>query len=283
MVARTVVEGMQSGQHRSPHRGSSVEFQQHREYVPGDELKNVDWKVFAKSDRLVVKEFVEETNLALHLLLDASESMAYSSHGWSKFDYARWCAAAMGHLTLSQRDTVGLVVFDETDRHKVPPGNGAPQRKVILETLENSTPGGPTQIGKVLSWVASRLSRRGIVAIFSDFFDDIESVFEGVRRLSFAGHEPIMFQVLDPQELQFDFDKLTRFVGLEGGGIHKIDPKTIRDEYIKQIEEHNQKLARQARALNIDFVQTTTDQSLETVLSAYLAKRSMRARGGRGS
>lgn len=260
-----------------------MEFQQHREYVPGDELKHVDWKVFAKSDRLVVKEFVEETNLALHLLVDASESMSYTSGKWSKFDYARWCAAAIGHLTLSQRDTVGLVVFDEKDRHKVPPGNGAPQRKVILETLEQSSPGGPTQIGSVLSWVASRLSRKGIVAIFSDFFDDIDQILEGVRRLSFAGHEPILFQVLDSQELTFEFDKLTRFVGLENSGLQKIDPKTIRDEYIKQIEEHNQKLARQARALNIDFVQSTTDQSLETILSAYLAKRSARARGGRGS
>lgn len=282
LVARTVVEGFQAGQHRSPHRGSSVEFQQHRQYAPGDELKRLDWKVFAKSDRLVVKEFVEETNLALHLLVDASESMAYGSLDWTKFDYARWCSAALAHLTLAQRDTVGLVVFDQDARTKVPPGNGAPQRNTIMSTLESAEPGGPTRIGEVLSWIASRLSRRGIVAVFSDFFDEVGTVLEGVRRLSLAGHEPILFQILDPQELAFDFAQLTRFVGLEGSGVERIDPKAIREAYLAEIEAHNQTLARQARALSIDFVATTTDQSLEGVLSAYLAKRSARARGGRG-
>ena len=138
LVARTVVEGFQAGQHRSPHRGSSVEFQQHRQYVPGDELKRLDWKVFARSDRLVVKEFVEETNLALHLLVDASESMAYGSGSWSKFDYARWAAAALAHLVLGKRDTAGLVVFDDGLRAKVPPGNGAPQEAAILRSLEEA-------------------------------------------------------------------------------------------------------------------------------------------------
>jgi uncharacterized protein (DUF58 family) len=280
LVARTVVEGFQAGQHRSPHRGSSVEFQQHREYVPGDELKRIDWKVFAKSERLVVKEFVEETNLALHLLVDGSESMGYGSKRWSKFDYARWCAAAMAHLTLSNRDTVGLVVFDEEYRSKVPPGNGARQRAAIIETLENAKPKGPTSIGTVLGWLATRLSRRGIVAIFSDFFDDPSRVLEGVRRLSFAGHEPILFQILDPQELEFDFTALTRFVGMEQSGMHKIDPRAIREAYLEQMSAHNQKLARQARALSIDCLQITTNQSVDAVLSAYLNQRSARARGG---
>jgi len=280
LVARTVVEGFQAGQHRSPHRGASVEFQQHREYVPGDELKRIDWKVFAKSDRLVVKEFVEETNLALHLLLDASESMGYGSQRWSKFDYARWCAAAMAHLTLAQRDTAGLVIFDESHRSKVPPANGARQRAAILSTLEEAEPTGPTRIGAVLQWLATRLSRRGIVAIFSDFFDEPEAILEGVRRLSFAGHEPILFQVLDPQELEFDFDRLTRFIGLEEAGIHKIDPKAIREAYREEIRAHNQKLARQARALSVDCVQVTTDQSLDAVLSAYLSQRVAQSRGG---
>lgn len=281
LVARTVVDGFMSGQHRSPHRGSSVEFQQHREYVPGDELKRIDWKVFAKSERLVVKEFVEETNLALHVLLDASESMAYGSQPWSKFDYARWCAAALAHLTLAQRDTVGLVVFDEAGRTKVPPGNGARQRAAIIEQLESAQPSGPTRIGPVLNWLATRLSRRGIVAIFSDFFDDIPSVLEGLRRLAFAGHEPILFQVLDPQELEFDFEKLTRFVGLEGLGNQKIDPKAIREAYLAEIERHNQELARHAQALSIDCIQLRTSQGVDAVLSTYLAHRTARSRGGR--
>ena len=280
LVARTVVEGFMAGHHRSPHRGSSVEFQQHREYVPGDELKRIDWKVFAKSDRLVVKEFVEETNLALHLVVDASESMGYGSRDWTKFDYARWCSAAMAHLTLSQRDTVGLVLFDEEGHTKVPPGNGARQRAAIIGSLDDSEPSGPTQIGAVLNWIATRLSRRGIVAIFSDFFDDLDSVLEGLRRLSFAGHEPILFQILDPQELDFEFHNLTRFVGLESTGVHKIDPKAIRDAYLAEIEAHNHKLARQAQALSIDCLQVSTTENLETVLSTYLAHRTARARGG---
>jgi uncharacterized protein (DUF58 family) len=282
LVARTVVEGIQAGGHRSPHRGSSVEFQQHREYVPGDELRHLDWKVFAKSERLVVKEFIEETNLALHLLVDASESMGYGSGERTKFDYARWCSAAMAHLTLAARDTVGLVVFDDAHRTKVPPANGARQRAAIMATLEEAEPSGPTQIGSVLTWLATRLSRRGIVAVFSDFFDEPENILEGVRRLSFAGHEPILFQILDPQELEFEFDKLTRFVGLEASGMQKIDPKAIREAYLEEIKQHNQRLARQARALSIDCVQVTTDENLETVMSAYLAQRIARSRGGRG-
>ena len=280
LVARTVVEGFMAGHHRSPHRGSSVEFQQHREYVPGDELRRIDWKVFAKSDRLVVKEFIEETNLALHLLVDASESMAYHSGKWSKFDYARWCSAAMAHLTLCQRDTVGLVLFDETGRSKVPPGSGAPQRQAIIGMLEESEASGPTQIGSVLNWVATRLSRRGIVAVFSDFFDDLDTILEGLRRLSFAGHEPILFQILDPQEVAFDFENLTRFIGLEKTGIQKIDPRAIRDAYLEEIGRHNQTLARQAQALSIDCLSVTTTQGVDSVLSTYLAHRTVRARGG---
>jgi uncharacterized protein (DUF58 family) len=281
LVARTVVEGFTAGHHRSPHRGSSVEFQQHREYVPGDELRKIDWKVFAKSDRLVVKEFVEETNLTLHLLVDASESMAYRSGKWSKFDYARWCAAALAHLTLSQRDTAGLQLFDEEGRTEVPPGNGAPQRQAIIESLEGAEAAGPTRIGSVLNQTAGRLSRRGIVAVFSDFFDDLETVVEGLRRLAFAGHEPILFQILDPQELEFDFPGLTRFLGLEKTGVRKIDPRTIRDAYLKEIGEHNQTLARQAQALSIDCLTISTTQGVDSVLSTYLAHRTVRARGGR--
>jgi len=280
LVARTVVEGFMAGHHRSPHRGSSVEFQQHREYVPGDELRRIDWKVFAKSDRLVVKQFVEETNLALHLLVDASESMAYRSGKWSKFDYARWCAAAMEHLTLSQRDTAGLVLFDEEGHTKVPPGSGAAQRQAIIETLEEAEAGGPTRIGAVLNWIATRLSRRGIVAVFSDFFDDLGTILEGLRRLTFAGHEPILFQILDPQELEFDFQNLTRFIGLEETGIQKIDPRAIRDAYLEEIGRHNQTLARQAQALSIDCLSLSTAQAVDSVLSTYLAHRTVRARGG---
>jgi uncharacterized protein (DUF58 family) len=278
LVARTVVEGYMAGQHRSPHRGSSIEFAQHRQYVPGDELRRLDWKIFARSNRLVVKEFIEETNFACHLLVDASESMGFRSLGWSKLDYARWCAAALCYLVIRQRDSAGLVVFDEDVRNKVAPKSGMHQLADITGALEAVTPAGSTQVAEVLRWIGTRLSRRGIVAIFSDFFDEIPALIESVRRLLHAGHEPILFQVLDPQELSFDYDRLLRLDGLEGLGRVKVDPKALRQAYKKEIEAHVGELKRHARLLGVDFVELTTSTPLDVALSTYLARRSARAR-----
>jgi len=280
LVARKVVEGFMAGTHASPQRGSSVEFAQHRPYAPGDELRRLDWKVFARSDRLVVKEYVEETNLSLNLLVDASESMGFTSLAWSKLDYARWGAAALAHLVLAQRDTAGLVVFDEAMRAKVPPGNGAPQEVAILKTLEQARPQGPTNVGRVIQLLAPRLRRRGITAIFSDFFDEPQAIVEGVRRLVHGGHEPILFQVLDPAELSFKIEGLVKFVGLEGAGDLKIDPRAIREAYLEELTRHNKELARQARSLSVDFVAVATDAPLDAVLSAYLSRRASRVRSG---
>mgnify|MGYP003627793259 FL=1 len=281
LVAHKVVEGFMAGHHRSPHKGSSVEFAQHRPYAPGDELRKIDWKVFARSDRLVVKEYVEETNLSLNVLLDASESMAFGSLNWTKFDYARWCAAALAHLVIGQRDTAGLVIFDAKHRIKVPPANGAPQEAAILKALEQTEPTGPTAVGGALDVLTPRLRHRGITVVLSDFFDDIEAILDGVKRLVHAGHEPILFQILDPLEVTFDFDRLVKLEGLEGLGSKRIDPKALREAYIAEIEAHNQELARAARALSVDFVSIRTDEPLDAVISAYLARRTARARGGR--
>ena len=278
LVARTVVEGFMAGQHRSPQRGSSVEFAQHRQYVPGDELRNIDWQIFARTDRLVVKEFVEETNFSCHLMVDASESMAFSSGPRSKFDYARWCAASLGHLVLRQRDSAGLVLFDEGVREKVAPTNGAQQQATILETLETAEPRGATGVGDVLEWIGGRLRSRGIVAVFSDFFDDLDKLAAGMRRLTHAGHETILFQVLDPQELEFDFERLVRLEGLEGLGRVKVDPKAIRNAYREEIRAHVENLGKLARSLSCDFVPLTTSTPLDVALSTYLAHRTARAR-----
>lgn len=281
LVARTVVEGFLAGQHRSSHLGSSVEFAQHREYVPGDEPRRIDWRVFGRSDRLVVKQFIEEENLVCHLLLDASESMAYGSMPWTKLDYARWCAAALAHLVLTTRDTAGLVVFDEAFRAKVPPGNGAVQRKAILDELEKAEPAGSTSVGSVLKWIAPKLKHRGIVCIFSDFFDRPSDIIAGVKLLLSGGHEPILFQILDPEELAFGFESLLKLEGLEASGIHKVDPRAIRSAYLEEIGRHNTELARAARALSVDFVPIQTSAPLEASLSTYLAHRMARVRGGR--
>lgn len=280
LVARTVVEGYMTGHHRSPQKGSSIEFAQHRQYVPGDELRALDWKIFARSDRLVVKEFVAETNLACHLLVDASESMAFGSLGRTKFDYARWCAAALAHLVIRARDAAGLVLFDQDVRAKVAPRAGLQQEHEILTLLERATPSGATGVGGVLGWIAGRLRRRGIVAIFSDFFDDEEKIVAGVRRLLYGGHEPILFQVLDPQELEFDYSGLLRLDGLEGAGRLLVDPNAIRAAYRQEIGAHVERLARAARALSCDFVQLSTAAPLDAALSTYLARRETRARAG---
>jgi len=280
LVARTVVEGFMSGQHRSPHRGSSVEFSQHRAYVPGDELRHVDWKIFARTNRLVVKEFVEETNFACHLLVDASESMGFSSLAWTKLDYARWCAASLGHMVLRQRDAAGLVIFDDKPRERVPPRSGLVNEEALLRTLEAAQPAGSTGVGDVLGWIGTRLSRRGIVAVFSDFFDDADTIVAGMRRLAHDGHEPILFQVLDPAETAFDFERLLRLDGLEGTGRLRVDPRAIRTAYLEELQNHSDALAHQARLLGADFVRLDTSTPLDVALSAYLAKRAARARRG---
>ncbi len=278
LVARTVVEGFMAGQHRSPQRGSSIEFAQHRAYVPGDELRRVDWQIFARTDRLVVKEFVEETNFSCHLLVDASESMSFRSLAWSKFDYARWCAAALGHLVIRQRDAAGLVLFDTNVRERVPPTNASHQEAEIVRVLERATPTGATGVGDVLRWISGRLRRRGIVAIFSDFFDDVAKIVDGMRRLRHGGHEPILFQVLDPKEIEFDFTQLLRFDGLEDTGRLKIDPKAIRNAYLQELALHQRELKRQAQLLACDFVPLSTRTGVDVALSTYLARRSARAR-----
>jgi len=278
LVARTVVEGFMAGHHRSPQRGSSVEFAQHRQYVPGDELRRLDWKIFARSDRLVVKEFVAETNFSCHLLVDASESMGFGSLSWSKLQYARWCAAALAHLVIRQRDAAGLVLFDQSVRDKVPPRTGAQQEIEMIHALEQAQPSGATGVGHVLSWVAGRLRRRGIVAVFSDFFAEEEEIVAGMRRLLYGGHEPILFQVLDPQELEFDYTGLLRLEGLEGLGRLLVDPKAIRAAYREELAAHQERLARAARALSCDYVPLVTSAPLDVALSTYLAHRAARAR-----
>ena len=279
-VARRVVEGVLAGMHRSPHHGSSVEFAEHREYVPGDEVRHVDWKIFAKSNRVVVKEYIEETNLACHILVDASESMAFRSLSWSKFDYARWCAASLAHLVLSQRDSAGLVIYDSEAVDKVPPGSGAAQKAGIINALERAEPKGATRVGEVLGWIGTRLRRRGIVAVFSDLFDDPDQIVAGMRRLVHAGHEPILFQIVDPQELDFDYTGYLRLEGLEGTGRMKIDPRAIRAAYREEFKKHTALLKKNARSLSVDLVQIRTSTPLDVALSTYLSRRAARARSG---
>jgi uncharacterized protein (DUF58 family) len=215
------------------------------------------------------------------MFVDGSESMAYGSQDWNKFDYARWCAAALAHLVLQARDTAGLIVFDRDWRSKVPPGNGALQLKDILTTLEQADPGGPTDIGSVLEWVAPKLKKKGIIVILSDFFDEPERIISGLRRLVHAGHEPVLLQIVDPREIDFEFDSQLKLEGLEQSGMQKVDPRAIRSAYCEEFEAHTRALSKAAAALGLDYVRLSTGEPIDAGLMAYLAGRMARVRSGR--
>ncbi|TAJ02725.1 MAG: DUF58 domain-containing protein [Planctomycetota bacterium] len=281
LVARAAVEGFQAGVHRSARRGSSAEFALHREYVPGDELRRLDWKVAARLDRLVVKEFEEESNLDCHIVLDQSASMKFGSLRWSKLDYARWCAAALATLVLGNRDRCGLVLCADSVVAKVPPASGAAQRAAILGELERARPAGPTQLGTVLDWLSTRLRRRGLVVVLSDFLDEPARIADGIRKLASLGHEPILAQVLDPAELSFDYEGLLQLEDLEGDARVRIDARALRNAYLAELEAHQRALRAAAHSLGLDLLEIRTDAPLDAVLSTYLARRMARTRGRR--
>ena len=280
-VARTVVEGFLAGGHRSPKKGSSPEFAQHREYAPGDDLRHVDWRIFAKSQRLVVKEYHEESNLIANLAIDTSGSMGFGSSaartsGWSKLDYARWVAAALGHLILGQRDSVGLVEFDTRCTHHLPPGGGAPQRQALIEVLESTEPGGETEEGPCFEELARHMPGRGIAVLISDFLGELEPMFSGLEALVAGGHEPLLLQVLDRRELDFDYEGYLRLEDLEGGANLKVDARVLAEAYREEVDAHQAALMRHAGALGLDLVTMVTDTGVDTALAAYLARRSAR-------
>ncbi len=287
-VARSVVEGFLAGGHRSPRRGSSAEFAQHREYAPGDDVRHIDWRIFAKNERVVVKEFIEESNLVAHIAVDTSGSMGFTSGAartarWTKLDYARWVAAALGHLIIGQRDTVSVELFDDGPTQRIPSGGGAPQRASMIKLLEGATPSGTTDEGAAFSELATRMPKRGIAILISDFLGELEPMFAGIESIVARGHEPLLLQVLDPRELDFQYEGYLRLDDLEGGAPLKIDARVLGDAYREEVRAHQSGIAQRAAAMSLDFVTMTTDRGVDTALSAYLARRAARAKhqGGR--
>ena len=276
LKAKHIVEGYVSGLHRSPFHGFSVEFAEHREYVPGDDLRFLDWKVYGRTDRLYVKRYEEETNLEAHLVVDASESMSYRSAegtGPSKLDYARWAAAALAWLVVGQQDAAGLVLYDERIRATVPAHANQAHLRSLLRVLEEAEPARSTETGRALSEVAEALRRRGIVLLFSDLLDDMREVVKGLRRLRQRGHEVILFHVLAHDEVTFPFERMTRFEGLEGLPRVTADPLALRTAYLAEVERFRRTLRRVCLQNRIDLVEIDTADSLGVVLAAYLAKR----------
>lgn len=275
LKARLIVEGYLSGMHRSPYRGFSVEFAEHREYVPGDDLRYVDWKVFGKTDRYYLKQFQEETNFTCTLAVDSSESMTYRSEkaAASKLEFAQWAAAALAYLVIRQRDAVGVATFDESLRQFVRPGSTAGQWRDICRVLEEISGGGRSAVGQTLHELAERLTRRGIVVVLSDFFDDMAALARGLRHLRFRRHDVLLLQLLDPAELEFPFDAPTLFHGLEQWGDVLTDPQGVRRRYLAELNHHLAQLKGLAHELGFDYATLRTDQPLVPALAAVLGRR----------
>ncbi len=273
--ARSIVEGYVSGVHRSPYHGFSIEFAEHREYSPGDDLRYVDWKVFGKSDKFYLKQYEEETNLVAYMLLDTSESMRYRSDAaaMSKLEYAQCVAGALSYLVLQQQDSVGLATFDSEVRALVRPSSNPSHLKQLLHVMEQSVPEKKTRTGPIFHDLAERLKRRGVVLVLSDLFDDVASMLAGLKHFRHRRHDVIVFQVLDPAELEFPFRETTLFRGMEQLPDVLTDPRALRNAYLDEFGRFLQAVRKGCRNERIDYLLLRTDQSLEIALSSYLAAR----------
>ena len=271
--ARAVVEGVLAGLHKSPYKGQSVEFLQHREYVRGDDLRRVDWKVWGRQDRLYVKEFEEETNLRLALLVDASASMDYRSGPLSKYDCAATLAASLAWLALSHGDAAGCAVFDDKVRASVPARTKRSQLTSVVEVLETPRGGRGTAFMPVLRSLAETLPRRGLVVVVSDLLGDRDGVFKGLQMLRKRGHDLVLLHVLDDDELDFPFDGPTRFEGLEIPDHIACNPRALRAGYLAALEDFLADVRRQAAAARCDYSLVRTREPLDAALVKFLSRR----------
>ena len=272
--ARTVVEGFLIGLHRSPHKGFSVEFSEYRQYMPGDDVSLIDWKVYARSDRYYVKKFEEETNLECHLLLDVSGSMGYSSTAISKQEYASYLAASLAYLMNRQNDAVGLIVFAERVLKQLEASVRPEHLRQVLLELDRVETGGGSNLAKPLIRLADALSRRGMVVLISDLLDEPKRVVDGLRRLRFRGTDVVVFHVLDHAELTFPFEGASRFEDLETGEEVQAVPSAVRGDYLKRVEDLIAFYTRELRLSGIDYRLVDTSKPLDLALLAYLSARS---------
>jgi uncharacterized protein (DUF58 family) len=278
LQARLIVEGYLSGMHKSPYHGFSVEFAQHREYVPGDDIKHVDWKVYGRTGRFFLKQYEEETNLVCWLLLDTSESMRYGSGPVTKYDYACMSAAALAYLTLHQQDSVGFVTFDNQVRNFLRPSSQPSHLKEIVTRMNRGQPREKTRLAPIFHDLAERLNRRAIVVLLSDLFDEPADLLAGLQHLRYKRHEVVVLHLLDPAELEFPFQEATLFRGLEEFPELLTDPRSLRQGYLEQLATFLTEVQRGCRSQNIDYVQLRTDADLGVALSGYLAHRLARSK-----
>ncbi|MCA9119701.1 MAG: DUF58 domain-containing protein [Planctomycetales bacterium] len=273
--ARRIVEGFVAGLHRSPYRGFSVEFAEHREYVPGDDIRYLDWKVFGRTDKFYLKQYEDETNLICYLALDVSESMSYRGpdSALSKLEYAQCIAAALAWLVLQRQDAVGLITFDSQIRDYVPPSNSPARLSELLTVMEQTPSANKTAISNTFRQLAQKLTKRGVVLVISDLFDDAANVLMGLRHLRHRQHDLAVLQILDPAELSLPFDRPTLFRGLEGLPELTTQPRAIRAAYRAELDAFLQQLKRGCSDNEIDYRLISTAQSFDVALSAFVSSR----------
>ena len=276
--ARMVVEGLMTGMHRSPHRGTSIEFAQHRPYTPGDDLRHLDWKVFGRTDKLYIKEHHQETTLDLMILVDASGSMEYGSqlangNHWRKYDHATAIAAAIAYLALVQQDRVGLIIYADEFLETVRPSSNRGQWRSIVEALCTQPVDRPTHMGRVFDQLVAQNHQHTLMVIISDLFDDIDVLEAGMAKIHHARHDAILCHTLDQDELNFTMRNPVRFLGLEDDGELDIDPGSIRNAYLESLNTHIQAIEAQARRFRFDHALLDTSKPVGPVLSHFLAHR----------
>ena len=273
LIAKQVVEGFLTGKHRSPYHGFSVEYLDHRSYTPGDDLRGLDWKVLARSDKHYIKLYEDETNLRAYILLDCSNSMTFKSNGLSKLQWGSYLAAALSYLLLRQNDAVGLMLFDTEVRAYIPPKAHPTQFRRILDTLDNAKPGGETDVGAVLHEAAERVKRRGLVIVISDLIDDEAKIASGLQHFRHNNHEVLAFHTLDDAELTFPFERITRFQDMEGAGRVVVNPNSLRKRYLSRIQSFTERLEHDCHERKISYNLANTKEDYSKYLAAYLDKR----------
>jgi uncharacterized protein (DUF58 family) len=272
------MEGSVSGLHKSPHRGSSVEFAEYRNYVPGDDIRRLDWRVFARTDRFYLKEYEAETNLRCYLVLDCSGSMGYAGSRESKFDFARRMMATLAYLIVHQGDAIGLCGVADDTLLDIPPRRNPAHLGMVLEKMETLQPRGETGLINALHELAEKVKRRALVLIFSDLFCDPEELMSCFQHLRFQKHDLAVFQLLDRTELEFKFDRPMRFVDMEGSYSMVTDPALIRDQYQKQLHHFLETLRSGCHEFKTDYRQVITDQDYERIVADFMVERARQGR-----
>jgi uncharacterized protein (DUF58 family) len=274
LLARQAVEGFISGLHRSPHKGFSVEFSEHREYSPGDDLRHLDWVAWGRSDRYYIKQYEQETNLRAYVLLDASASMDYRlSGGQTKFEYGCFLAACLSYLMCRQQDVVGVIAFDEDVRFHLPPGSTPSHLDRVFRRLEDLRPGKGTAIGSTFHKLAASIAKRGLVIIISDLYDEPSEILRALQHFVFKKHQVMLFHVLDPSELDFPFQKMLSFVDLETRDKLQVDPRTVREAYLREVQAFVELYRKECSDRNIEYALTPTGTPYDRMLLDYLARR----------